>query len=70
MAIRTERERLGLYNLKEMASLLGVNYWTLATRLRNKQFPEPTHGLALGRRRYYSRQEATAIIADYKKEGN
>ena len=61
----SERVRRDLVTLKEISGMLDIPYSTLANRLGRGQFPAPTRALPVGRRLYYSRQDAIEIVKAY-----
>jgi hypothetical protein len=66
MRLIEERVRLHLLTLTDMARKLGVPYQTLAGRVRTGTFPAPTRSLPVGRRKYYSSEDAERHAATYK----
>jgi DNA-binding transcriptional MerR regulator len=59
---QTEKEKRGLLTLIEVAELLGVNYKTLASRVRIGSFPSAKWRLSQGNRRYYRRTDIEQFI--------
>jgi hypothetical protein len=62
-----ERERRGWVDVKGISLMLEEPYWLVIARVRAGQFPAPTQTLPQGVRKYYSKEEATALVAAYKE---
>lgn len=53
----------GLYNVVEVAELLGISYKVLAKNVRNGTIPRPARQFLGSRRKYYNQKEINRIGA-------
>lgn len=62
-SIFLERQRLGFFNVHEVAKLLNIQYQTLRANIRRGDVPRPSH--LIGRRFYYTASEVENLAETF-----